>query len=324
MGIGVCRPVSLSDYLIKVRRYFIMGVFSERDLERSYDRPFDDASEPEAFSPWDMPPADTSQENAPAAFADDARQQAEADAAPAVLEQLNQAKDAQALQSGQGGNEPDDSEDAKRKAHEEAEARRKAEWEARQQAKQAEEQAQLDKLAAMSDNDVMMASMQRVSKDTEKLTRRNMKECVSEHIQTMCLEDPAFARKTMHPRKSMIHCFQYISRKAWDYVQDEMKANGIQPGPGQRAYGADVPDDLCYQWAVDYFNDPDAMEDRGDEEKFVPKPYTGGHKSPSRGRAKEKKEPTKKPEVKKQEPKKSAASGQLTLGGFTMPEEKAG
>ena len=48
---------------------------------------------------------------------------------------------------------------------------------------------------------------------------------MSEYIQTKCLEDPAFARLTMHPKKTMVHCFQYISRKAWEYIQDELKAN---------------------------------------------------------------------------------------------------
>lgn len=71
-----------------------------------------------------------------------------------------------------------------------------------------------------------------------------MKESVAEFIQTKCIDDLGFARLTMHPRKSMIHCFQYISRKAWDYVQDELKANGVQPGPGQQAYGCDIPDGL--------------------------------------------------------------------------------
>ena len=32
----------------------------------------------------------------------------------------------------------------------------------------------------------------------------HMKECVSEYIQTLCLDDPAFARLTMHPKKTMI------------------------------------------------------------------------------------------------------------------------
>ena len=39
----------------------------------------------------------------------------------------------------------------------------------------------------------------------------------------------------------------------YGYVQDELKANGVQPGPGQQGYGCDIPDDLCYQWAEDYF-----------------------------------------------------------------------
>lgn len=213
-------------------------------------------------------------------------------------------------------------EDEKKKAHEEAEAKRKTDFDARQTAKKAAEQEQLDRLAAMSDDEVMAASMKRVSTDTEKLTRRNMKECVAEYIQTMCIEDPAFARKTMHPRKSMIRCFQYISRKAWDYIQDELKANGIQPGPGQQGYGSDIPDDLCYQWAVDYFNDPDAKEDHEEEEKFVPKPYRGSTSKPkSKSKDKTKKETV----AKKTEPPKPAeSSGQISMMDFAMPEEKAG
>ncbi len=222
-------------------------------------------------------------------------------------------------------------EDAKRKAHEEAEAKRKAEFDAKQAAKKAAEQEQLDRLAAMSDGEVMTASMERVKTDTEKLTRRNMKECVAEYIQTMCIEDLTFARKTMHPRKSMIRCFQYISRKAWEYVQDELKANGIQPGPGRQGYGCDVPDDLCYQWAVDYFNDPDAKEDHEDEEKFVPNPYRGGTTSKSKngakgkGKSTDKKEPAPKKAEPKEPAKKSADGlGQISLGDFMMPEKKAG
>lgn len=95
-----------------------------------------------------------------------------------------------------------DADEEKRRAeHEAAEAKRKAEWEARQAEKKKAEQEQLERLAAMSDDEVVNASMQRVSTDTEKLTRRNMKECVAEFIQTKCLEDIAFARLTMHQRK---------------------------------------------------------------------------------------------------------------------------
>ena len=184
-----------------------------------------------------------------------------------------------------------------------------------------ERMAQLD---AMSDEELLAASLKRVGDDAERPTRRNMKECVAEHIQTLCLSDPAFARKVMHPCKSMIRCFQYISRKAWEYVQDELKANGIQPGPGQQGYGSDVPDDLCYQWAEDYFNDPDAKEDHEEEEKFVPRPYYGGtSKSKSAKKGKKDNKPQK-AEEKKPQPKPAESSGQISLGDFIVPEEKAG
>lgn len=219
--------------------------------------------------------------------------------------------------------EPDtENEDDSRRAHEEAEAKRKAEWDAKQAEKQRAEQAALEKLNAMSPAELLKAAAGRISTDTEKLTRRNMKESVAEFIQTKCIDDLDFARLTMHPRKSMIHCFQYISRKAWDYVQDELKANGVQPGPSQQGYGCDIPDDLCYQWAEDYFRDPDAKEDQGDEEKFVPQPYRG--KASSKSVSKKKKEEKKKEPEKKAPPKKAEADdGQISLGELSSFGEVA-
>ena len=285
-----------------------MGAYSEIDLERQdNDNPFEESSIFDCVGAENI-----------SAFTE------EAPANPAASTQTDDAPAQTQNDSGQAASPASDtaSEDEKKKAHEAAEAKRKADWEARQKLKKADEQAQLDRLAAMSDDEVMAASMKRISTDTEKLTRRSMKECVAEYIQTMCIEDPVFARKAMHPRKSMIRCFQYINRKAWDYIQDELKANGIQPGPGQRMYGSDIPDDLCYQWAVDYFNDSDAKEDHEEEEKFVPKPYMGGTTTKSKGSKQVK---SKKEDKKTAIPKKPAEStGQLALGDFVMPEEKAG
>lgn len=200
---------------------------------------------------------------------------------------------------------------AARRAHEEAEAARKAKWESGQRERKAAEQARLNRLAAMSDEDVVAASTQRVSADTEKLTRRSMKDCVSEHVQAMCRQDPAFARRAMHPRKSMMHCFQYINRKAKEFIEKEMKANGAQPESG--VYGDDVPDDLVYQWAVDYFNDPDAQEDKEKEEKFTPRPYVGKSSKASKSA---------KPKAKKETPPPKTApkvqagvDGQMSLLG---------
>ena len=169
---------------------------------------------------------------------------------------------------------------AKRKAHEEAEAKRKAEWEAKQKAKKQAEEAALQKLNAMSDTDLIAAATKRVSEDTERLTRRNMKECVAEHIQMLCKTDPAFAKRTLHPHKSMIKCFKYINRMARDYVKQEMQDNDIQPdGNG---YGTDIPDGLVFKWCEDYVNDANAPEDQEVEEKFVPKPYVPAPSKPAK------------------------------------------
>jgi len=60
----------------------------------------------------------------------------------------------------------------------------------------------------------------------------------------------------------MLHCIQYIFRQAQDYLRKELEADGIKHNG---TYGGDVPDDLCYQWAEDYFRDPDAKEDQEPE-----------------------------------------------------------
>ncbi len=192
----------------------------------------------------------------------------------------------------------------KRKAHEATEAKRKAEWEAKQAAKKQAEEAALQKLQNMSDEEAIAASIKRVSIETERLTRRNMKECVAEHIQNLCHKDTAFARRTMYPRKNMIRCFKYINRMARDYVKQEMEDNDIKPdGNG---YGCDVPDGLCYQWAEDYFNSTDVPEDQEKEEKFIPKPYASTPSKPA------KKKETK---PKKQQNTQSDGYAQMSLEG---------
>ncbi len=212
----------------------------------------------------------------------------------------------------------------KRAIHEAEEAQRKAEFDARQAAKKQAEAEQIAKAQSMSDEDVIAAAIQRAGADTEKLTRRNMKEMVTEYVQTLCIEDPAFARLTMHPRKSMIRCFQYINRKAFEYVQDEMKANGQKPGAGMQIYSSDVPDDVCYQWAEDYFRDPTVKEDAEEEEKFTPKAYSGTASTSNKGKkASQKKKEDKKPGTDKvpEKPAKptkdeqAAENGQISMFG---------
>ncbi len=197
-------------------------------------------------------------------------------------------------------------EERRRAEHEASEAKRKAEWEARQQEKREALKAEMERIRAMSDEELAAQSMKRVEADTEKLTRRNMKECVSEYIQTACLEDAEFARQAMLPQKNMVRCFQYINRKAYEYVQDEIKASGIQPGWDNTCYASDVPDDLCYHWAEEYFRTMDVKEDKEEEEKFVPKPYVGRAASSPKGKKTgAKKSAAKKPGEKKPQDRKS-------------------
>lgn len=201
----------------------------------------------------------------------------------------------------------------KRAEHEVAEAKRKAEWGAKQAEKKAARQAALEKIKAMNTEQLIQAAAEKARKDTEKLTRRNMKECVCEYIQTLCLEDAEFARLTLTPPKTMVRCFQYINRKAWEYVQDELKVSGQRPGPGTQGYGCDIPDDLCYGWAEEYFRDPHAKEDEEQEEKFVPKPYPGASCAKAKSKTAARKKPAEKPAPKPAEKKPEEPNGQLSL-----------
>lgn len=156
----------------------------------------------------------------------DDRQQAEEEQAKALLSQMQQNADDSPSPSNLKADKKAE-EDRKRQEHEQAEAKRKAEWEARQRAKEEAEQAAWENAVAMSDDEVMAASMKRVGDDSERLTRRNMKQCVTEYIQTLCLEDVAFARNVMHPRKNMVNCFRYINRKALEFAKQEMEDNDV-------------------------------------------------------------------------------------------------
>jgi len=56
--------------------------------------------------------------------------------------------------------------------------------------------------------------------------------------------------------------------------------------------GSDVPDDLCYQWSEDYFNDADAEEDKSKDDEFVPKKYYGAGSTSVKQKADAKKKTT--------------------------------
>lgn len=120
-----------------------------------------------------------------------------------------------------------------------------------------------------------------------------------------------------------------------------MKDNDIKPQNCNGVYGSDIPDNLCYQWAEDYFYDPDAPEDKDEkEEKFVPKPYAGKISSKSTKKKVDSKKANKKAPEKKSaelksaentstdskaiaEAEKNCLSGQMSFLDFLMPNTKA-
>lgn len=281
-----------------------MGTFSEMNMDDTAVR--EDAVQ--EVAPFTLEQGEP--EPVAETFGDEEKQAAEAESAQAALAFLKEqesGEDAGADASKKAAAPTVSAEEMKR-LHEEQEAQRKAEWEARKAAKEEAELMAWENAVAVSDEELASASLKRVGADTERLTRRNMKVCVSEHIQTKCLEDMDFARMAMHPRKNMINCFKYITRQARAYAEQEMKDNGEEPVNG--IYDTDVPDGLCYQWAEDYFNDLDAPEDKGKDEKFVPKPYTGP--KPRKTPAKKNDKKQKPPEQKAEPP---ADGGQMSLLG---------
>lgn len=110
------------------------------------------------------------------------------------------------------------------------------------------------------------AAVQRIKTDTERITRRNMKDSVAAYLAQSCATNADLARSVMAENKTMVRCFAYINRKAREYAEQERKDTGnTEVG----IYGCDIPDDLVYGWAVAYFTDPDA--DKEPERKMPQK-----------------------------------------------------
>lgn len=274
-----------------------MGVFSELDLENQQTELEKTASESYEIQTLQAKLI----------------QQHEQKKAAAAAEVLSKEPAAESVAKTEAEQEdPAAAETERRRQHEEAEAKRKAEWDRQQAEKHAAEQAALAKIEQMSETELVKASMERMKKETERLTRRNLKECVSEYVQTLCLSDPAFARMVMHPRKSMAHCLQFINRKAREYLLAEMKDNGMEPQPNG-IYGGDVPEDTCYDWAEEYFRDASAKEDEVKEEVFVPKAYMSAAAKTKRQPKKEKTAAKPAPVIQMPQPEKSPDEEQFSM-----------
>ena len=104
----------------------------------------------------------------------------------------------------------------------------------------------------------------------------------------------------------MRNCFHHINRQARDYLRREMEDNDEKAVDG--VYGGDVPDELCYQWAEEYFRDPDAEVDRPKEGR---QSETG---SQDRGKKRARRGSSKKQRRKSLPRNRRTMEGQITFG----------
>ncbi len=168
-----------------------MGVFSEMDIDRSTSEVSDDVAD-----------TDTPDLRARAEEIDDARQEAEAAAARATLAELTRESEEDEAETEESvaptAPAATDDEAERRRAHEEAEAARRAEWEARRQKREEEELFAWENAVAMEDDELVASAVAEIGEESERLTRRNIRICVAEILQTYCRGDANFARQVKH------------------------------------------------------------------------------------------------------------------------------
>ena len=147
-----------------------MGVFSEIAMEQQnsmFDSSAafedDEAFELEEMESLPVPPVGTDAVTVSAASVP-AGETASADAEEEPVDEVASDGEEKSAEEGNSAQPPAaEDEEKKRAEHEAAEAQRKAEFDAKQQAKKAAEQEQIARLEAMSDEEVIAASTQRVS-----------------------------------------------------------------------------------------------------------------------------------------------------------------
>ena len=92
-------------------------------------------------------------------------------------------------------------------------------------------------------------AIEKLDKEFESLTRRGMIDSVMEYLSSYCFDNPDFTKNILNEDKDLKDCLKYITRKASDYLKDASSAFTTDNG-----YGGEVPDDLCYEWSVEYYS----------------------------------------------------------------------
>jgi len=85
----------------------------------------------------------------------------------------------------------------------------------------------------------------------ETLTLRTMADYVKDYISAYCEKDTDFSAKVNDPAKNFMDCIKYIKDHALKWLQEQQK---MELGDYCNGVGGDVPNDVCYNWALDYYN----------------------------------------------------------------------
>lgn len=150
------------------------------------------------------------------------------------------------------------------------EAARKAEWEKKHAKKVEKQAAEWQAVQEMDSETASKTSIEAITKGIERMTRRNMKIEVGKFIQQECEHDPEFARLIMHPRKDILRCFKFINQKACDHLIEERKLLEEQGEDTSDMVCGDVPDEICFQWALEYYRTPDLEIDKDKNDEYKP------------------------------------------------------
>lgn len=196
---------------------------------------------------------------------------------------------------------PEQTEAEKKAAFEAEEAKRKAEFDAKKAKKDEEIQIEWELNTMLTPDELLAAAKEKIATGVERITRRNMKESVAAYIIKLSQESEDLSRYILHPEKDIVKCYRYINRKALGYAEEQMKLTGETPDKNG-VFGIDIPDDICYMWAKEYYSSTDIPEDHEDEEKFEPRTYRPTTKPAKKTTTKKKETPTPPPATKVEEP----------------------
>lgn len=171
----------------------------------------------------------------------------------------------------------EEQEKQRRAEHEAKEAARKAEFEEKKRRKKEEKERARLAVRMMSEADATAAAIKMIEeKEKEILKEFNgdpngvMQAAVLQTLRAGCQCDADFARSLLNPDKCLENCFRYMGTQAYEMKKEEIRKQ-TRGGAQYAVFG--FPPRLCYQWAMKYFQDLNAPEDKEPEERFKPHPY---------------------------------------------------